>query len=99
MLLCKERPFHLTDIRLTHTQNVKDRKVVDFSSMLGAFGGFADPAVGIRFQTRLKQYATIWCCVNEHPGHIFYDWFWDVIPRSDRFGREWKDTWVPLTGP
>ena len=78
---------------------MKDRKIVEFSSMLTAFGGFADPEVARRFQNRVKQYASIFCCINEHPGHIFYDPFWDVIPRQDRFNREWTDAWVPLTGP
>ena len=36
-------------------QNVKDRKIMTFSTMLGAFGGFADEQVGRRFQKRVTQ--------------------------------------------
>jgi hypothetical protein len=82
-----------------------------FDTMLGAFGGFADPVAAERFQNRLKVCATIWCCVNQHPGemrslivlqtcaadqmrvnfqamilvhagHVFYDPFFDTIPRT-----------------
>lgn len=67
--------------------------------MLGAFGGFADPAAAVRFQNRVKQYVSIFCCVNEHPGHIFYDFFFDVTPRTDRFNRAWTGKWEPLPGP
>jgi len=80
-------------------QNVKDRKIMTFSTMLGAFGGFADEQVGMRFQKRTAQYASIFCCVNAHPGHVFYDWWWDTVPHTDRFGRIWSEPWQPKTGP
>ena len=82
-----------------------------FDTMHGAFGSFADPVAAERFQNRLKVCATIWCCVNQHPGemqsltvlqtcvaddtqltpqtivlvqagHVFYDPFFDTIPRT-----------------
>lgn len=52
-----------------------------------------------RFETRTKIYASIWCCVNKHPGHVWYDLWWDKVPRVDRHNRNITGPWVPITGP
>jgi len=58
------------------------------------------PAAGARrFETRTKIYASIWCCVNQHPGHIWYDLWWDKVPRVDRHNRNITGPWEPITGP
>jgi hypothetical protein len=51
-------------------QGFSDRKVMHFNTMHGAFGGFVDPVAAERFQNRVKVCATIWCCVNQHPGDL-----------------------------
>ncbi|CAH2040806.1 unnamed protein product [Thlaspi arvense] len=34
-----------------------------------------------RFRKRVKRYAALWCCVQNHiPGHIYYDMYWDEKP-------------------
>lgn len=56
----------------------KDVKVIQFSSMQDAFLGFTDKTKEERFRRRVKRYAGIWCCVEDHtPGHIYYDIYWD----------------------
>lgn len=64
------------------------------------FKGWSDDAAAQRFKRRLDGYASIWCCVNAHPGHVWYDFFFDQPPHTDRHGRLINGTaWEPLTGP
>lgn len=52
-----------------------------------------------RFEERLRIYSSLWCCVNAHPGHVWYDFMWDTVPHTDRHGREQTGPWKPITGP
>ncbi|KAK9813171.1 hypothetical protein WJX72_010080 [[Myrmecia] bisecta] len=74
-------------------------KVVHFNTMYNAFVGFANGADGVKFEKRTKQYTSIWCCVNAHPGHVWYDMWWDVQPHTDRHNRIIRGPWQPITGP
>ncbi|XP_017638522.1 arabinosyltransferase XEG113-like isoform X2 [Gossypium arboreum] len=59
----------------------KDVKVIQFSSMQGAFYSFTDKTREEKFRNRMKRYVGIWCCVENHtPGHIYYDMYWDEKP-------------------
>lgn len=58
-----------------------------------------EPPVLCRFELRTKTYTSLWCCVDKHPGHVWYDLWWDVHPHRDRFDRLMPDPWVPITGP
>ncbi|XP_072962573.1 arabinosyltransferase XEG113 [Typha angustifolia] len=59
----------------------KEFKVIQFSSMVDAFGGFADATREARFRNRVKRYVGLWCCVQfRDPGHIYYDMYWDEKP-------------------
>ncbi|KAJ9524490.1 hypothetical protein QJQ45_019543 [Haematococcus lacustris] len=69
-------------------------KVLEFSTMAGAFKNFTDPVDWTKFFGRVKGYTSIWCCVNAHPGHIHYDPWFD-IPHTDKFNRQWEE-WKPL---
>jgi hypothetical protein len=75
-------PKHSDEQQLkTIFSSFKDVKVIHFSSMLNAFGGFTDKVTDNRFRNRVKRYVGIWCCVeNNTPGHIYYDMFWDEKP-------------------
>eukprot|EP00955_Chlamydomonas_euryale_P002942 31121-Chlamydomonas_euryale.AAC.1 len=73
-------------------------KVVEFKTMDGAFGGFSRIADRERFYARLRTYASIWCCIHAHPGHVHYDMLFDV-PHVDKFGRSWNGTWELGPGP
>jgi hypothetical protein len=66
-------------------------KVMHFTSMPpGAFGGFSSKADNDRFLDHMRQVGGIWCC--EQPGHVWYDFLWDVGPHVDRHGRQ-RDEW------
>ncbi|EEE59420.1 hypothetical protein OsJ_11574 [Oryza sativa Japonica Group] len=59
----------------------KDIKILQFSSMVNAFGGFSDAAVDTKFRNRVKRYVGLWCCVQlREIGHIYYDMYWDEKP-------------------
>jgi len=102
----------LSDKQLgTALQPFLERRILMFDTMLDAFGGFtADDGTvdtrfgasktGLAFQKRLVQYAGMFCCLNnQHPGHIFYDFFFDV-PHTDRFQKVWDNpTWEVTMGP
>ncbi|GJP65581.1 hypothetical protein CLOP_g22455 [Closterium sp. NIES-67] len=55
-------------------------KWIEFSSMEGVFGGWDDKELEKKFRWRLRHYTGIWCCVHAHPGHIYYNFFWDEVP-------------------
>ena len=74
--------------------------VVHFEEAAEAWGGFTDAASGAKFKKRLDMYGSIWCCVDGHPGHIWYDFFWDSGAHSDRHNRKiGPEKWLPRTGP
>lgn len=73
-------------------------KVLEFESMEGAFGQFSDKQQEQRFYRRMAQYASLWCCVQGAPGHIWYDLLFDIPGHRDRHNRIW-DTWQPKLGP
>lgn len=64
----------------------KDIKIIQFSSMEFSFGGWDNPEMEKKFNWRLRHITGIWCCVNAHPGHIWYDFFasekpdWKPLP-------------------
>ena len=74
-------PKNLTDVDAMELLREHNKtKVIRFSSMVGTFGGFVDNAGAEKFSRRIKRYAAIWCCKAAHPGHIWYDMEFDVVP-------------------
>eukprot|EP00887_Chlorella_sp_A99_P001666 scaffold8.g1666.t1 len=63
------------------------------------WGGHSEAEAAKRFKRRLDVYGSIWCCVNAHPGHVWYDFFFDQVPHTDRHNRAVAGPWFPLTGP
>ena len=82
---------------------LRTKKVLHFSSMEGAFGGFTSAADQDKFEGRIKQLASIWCCIRpppKVPGHIWYDLLWDKPGgHTDKHNRHFNDTWVSILGP
>jgi len=82
----KHRPLLLprnsTEEKLLNIfSSYKSVKIIQFSSMVDAFGGFADAAVETKFRNRVKRYVGLWCCVEfREIGHIYYDMYWDEKP-------------------
>lgn len=76
--------------------------MIQFTSMDNAtWGGFEAPVDKTRFTERLRLSAGIWCCKRAHPGHIWYDMEYDLVPHKDRHNRVWDldNPWIPTTGP
>mmetsp|Transcript_35964 Transcript_35964/g.88593 ORF Transcript_35964/g.88593 Transcript_35964/m.88593 type:complete len:683 (-) Transcript_35964:285-2333(-) len=91
---------NFTDVDIEHLlENHKDTKVLHFSTMVGAFSGFESQQNTQHFSNRLKRYAGLWCCIHAHPGHMWYDMEFDVIPHTDRHNRLWNKKWEPKAGP
>jgi arabinosyltransferase len=92
----------LTDkqlIEVFSSDAAKHYKVLRFADAAKAWGGFAEPEQQVKFKRRIERYGSIWCCVDAHPGHVWYDMFWDQVPHEDRHGKRWKTLWEPTTGP
>ncbi|OVA18359.1 Reticulon [Macleaya cordata] len=75
-------PKHSSEETLkTVFSSFKNVKVIQFSSMQDAFGGFTDKVREAKFRNRVKRYVGVWCCVDNHvPGHIYFDMYWDEKP-------------------
>ena len=90
----------ISDTEIQHLlKDYKDTKVLRFTTMLGVFSGFEDPEKREQFSKRIKRYAGLWCCIHAHPGHIWYDMEFDMIPHTDRHNRLWEKPWEPTAGP
>lgn len=77
--------------------SVKHVQLLKFNTMQSAFGNFTREADYMKFAKRMNQMGSVWCCIDAHPGHIHYDFWWDT-PHIDKFGRQWN-TWEPKAGP
>lgn len=71
--------------------------LLKFNTMRNAFGNFSREEDFVKFVRRVNQLGSVWCCIDAHPGHIHYDFWWDV-PHTDKFGRVWSK-WEPKPGP
>ena len=72
--------------------------VIHFENAAAAWGGFSDSSSASKFKKRLDLYSSLWCCVESNPGHVWYDFFWDVGSHTDRHGLKVRK-WKPATGP
>ena len=75
------------------------RRVLSFVDPAASFGGFADQNLAIAFESSARSWASTWCCVARHPGHVWYDSFADKVPHVDRWGRGWDRPWAAVAGP
>lgn len=75
------------------------RRVVSFSDAPASFGGFADSNLATAFERSAGTWASTWCCVASHPGHVWYDSFSERVPHVDRWGRGWDRPWAAVAGP
>ncbi|KAL1504431.1 hypothetical protein AB1Y20_010837 [Prymnesium parvum] len=80
-----------------------DAKVLRLVGAPPDYRGVLSPRAVEEFEARFKGFGGLWCC-NRPPGgrgagHIWYDFFHDVVPRKDRFHRQWDGPWVPKMGP
>jgi hypothetical protein len=97
----KLRP-KLNEVQLRTALSEVDMKKYKIIYMQGAaeiWGGWSDSTAGNKFKKRIDKYGAIFCCVQGHPGHVWYDFYWDTIPHVDRHGREIAGAWEPQKGP
>ena len=93
----------LDDVRSSDKHKVlkfDGRKLIEkFSSTKLDY--FTDANVKREFENKIINYCSIWCCKHAHPGHIWYDMSFDILPHKDRHGRTFNETypWRALTGP
>lgn len=76
--------------------------VLKFNTTMGLFSRHVEDVDHQRFANRVKQMASIWCCVQPEPGkpgHVWYDMWWDTIPHTDLHNRLWNESWHIVTGP
>lgn len=54
-------------------------------------------------QRRMREWTSIWCCSlplsPKAAGHVWYDFFWDVVPHTDRHKKLWPAPWAVTFGP
>lgn len=74
---------------------LRDVKVLDMGNLTAL--SMEDPPQA--FMDRTKNFGSIWCCVFDHPGHIWYDMLFDQVPHKDRHGRTFDGPWEARSGP
>eukprot|EP00898_Chlorokybus_atmophyticus_P001329 jgi/Chlat1/2197/Chrsp17S02758 len=88
-------PHNMTDVQAKEAfGHLTDIAVLQFMSMKPShFAGFVDQDAASKFRRRMKEYTSIWCCVQPKPnlpGHIWYDIYhdqkpgWKPLPPQDR---------------
>ena len=73
----------------------------DYRSVMGRKDAAWD-AVAV-FEQQIKSYGSLWCCNRppngKGPGHVWYDFLWDILPHRDRHNRLFEKAWAPMMGP
>ena len=77
-------------------------RVLHFTS-LGDLYATLPPAERESEQRKMNTWTSIWCCSTplgpKKPGHIWYDFFWDVVPHTNRHQKLVTAPWEPNFGP
>lgn len=78
-------------------------QLVRVEGVAGALKGFSDATKAQQFERRAQRSASIWCCSRppgeSMRGHVWYDFYADQVPHTDRFGRAFHKPWDPRFGP
>ena len=86
---CYRRRRNFTDVQVqTLLTEYKDVKVLNFTSMVGAFSRFEDLEDAKSFQPNQKVRGDM-VLQARNPGHIWYDMEFDIVPHVDRHNRKW----------
>ncbi len=100
-----EPPASLGEAALEPLRALRGTRVLNFSHMPDLFGTLPGKVDGeaAMVQRRMKEWTSIWCCsvppTPKAAGHVWYDMFFDMLPRTDRHRREWKEPWHVVFGP
>jgi len=92
-------PSRLEEVRAAHAAV----KIVHVSGALPRWRDVLPPPKRRAFKDVIRHYGSLWCCNmppgGRGPGHIWYDFLWDVVPHLDRHNRKWTEAWKPIMGP
>jgi len=95
-------PASLGDAALRPLLELKATRVLNLTHMPDLYATLsADEADAA--QRRMKEWTSIWCCslplTKKAAGHVWYDFFWDVVPHTDRHKKLWPAPWKVTFGP
>ena len=95
-------PASLGDAALRPLLELKATRVLNLTHMPDLYATLsADEAEAA--QRRMKEWTSIWCCslplTKKAAGHVWYDFFWDVVPHTDRHKKLWPAPWKVTFGP
>ena len=90
--------------RLVERLKADPAKVLSVTSALPDYRSLMAPGRELeKFEREVSTYGGLWCCNRppggRGPGHIWYDFLWDIVPHKDRHNRKWDGEWVPKMGP
>ena len=88
---------------LSHA-SVKEAQVIELAGNVAGIWKptaetLANSADDAGVKSIVDRYMSIWCCVDAHPGHVWYDAFWDIARHMDRHNRMQGAEYKPITGP
>jgi len=95
-------PASLGDASLRPLLELKATRVLNLTHMPDLYATLpADEAEAV--QRRMREWTSIWCCSlplsKKAAGHVWYDFFWDVVPHTDRHKKLWPAPWAVTFGP
>ena len=95
-------PASLGDASLRPLLELKATRVLNLTHMPDLYATLpADEAEAV--QRRMREWTSIWCCslplTKKAAGHVWYDFFWDVVPHTDRHKKLWPAPWAVTFGP
>ena len=80
-----------------------DEQRLGMTRSLGDLYATLSPSEREAEQKKMNTWTSIWCCSTplgpKKPGHIWYDFFWDVVPHTNRHQKLVTAPWEPNFGP
>ena len=95
-------PASLDEAALRPLRDLRATRVLQLTHMPDLYGSL-DAAEAQAVQYRMKEWTSIWCCslplTKKAAGHVWYDFFWDAVPHTDRHKKLWPAPWKVTFGP
>ena len=95
-------PASLGDDALRPLLELRATRVLNLTHMPDLYSTLP-AAEAEKVQYRMRDWTSIWCCspplTKKAAGHVWYDFFWDVVPHTDRFKKLWPAPWEVTFGP
>lgn len=94
-----ENNLNDVNLKLIMDNNFKEVTIIHFKSFENVNFKFENINDDKIFKEKTKKITGLWCCTKGHPGHVWYDLWWDTVPHIDMHNRLWNETWHPILGP